>query len=285
MACVICGSTQNTLRARFHHVAYYKCHGCGVVYQSPMPSATAIEEIYGQDNDGYFVSDTKNANHIEGEAWLRETARFFISLLAQQLGLHGADAWKAYNVLDFGCGTGILLSELHKQGAVVAGVEMSPWACEYGRTHFGLTMHNEDILTVDLPPQHFDVITMSHVIEHLPDPVKIVQRLALLLKPNGLMMIATPHAESLGAKVFGSRWLYYLPDEHLHLFDAPSLQNVVEQAGLRVSDVQYYLWRKRSTLGAVARLALAAVRQLGSPNKQHVSSKDGIMVFAQKPRV
>jgi 2-polyprenyl-3-methyl-5-hydroxy-6-metoxy-1,4-benzoquinol methylase len=279
MACVICGGQKYSIQARVKNVVYVRCEQCDLVYQKELPKNEVVEHLYGQENESYFVSDTKNANHITGEAWLRTTARFFI----RQIEQYHDRPWDITNFLDFGCGTGILLSELQAQGATVCGVEMSPWACEYGRTHFGLTMHNEDIMTVRLAENSFDLITMSHVIEHLPNPQNIVNRVVELLKPNGLLMIATPNVDSIGARLFGERWLYYLPDEHLHLFNDRSLRQTLTNAGMNTIATEHYLWRKRSNAGAVARIGLNYIRRVFGQSFQYVGSNDGIIAFARKP--
>lgn len=256
-----------------------ECAQCGVVYQHPIPAPTAVEEIYNQDDSSYFVSDRKNADFLEGEDWLRISAQFFISRLQK----YYTNPLQDISVLDFGCGTGIVLDEFQKIGAQCTGVEMSPWACRYGRERFGLTMLNEDIMTVNLAPESFDVIVMSHVIEHLPNPPLIVARLATLLKRGGILMICTPYSESIGARLFGKKWLYYLPNEHLHLFNDRSIHHVVENAGLNVRTIEHFLWRERSTLSAFMRLPLGLVRTSLQGATQFVSAKDGLIAFAVKP--
>lgn len=278
MACAICHSSSFHKRANVKGIDYIECLSCRIVYQFPFPERHQIEEIYNQDDSHYFISDVKNANFVQGELWLRETAQFFITRLQEHYTQSLADA----SVLDFGCGTGIVLDEIQKLGSRCTGVEMSPWACRYGRERFGLTMLNEDILKVQLEPESFDVILMSHVIEHLPDPVTIVSRLAHLLKPNGVLMICTPYSDSLGAKLFGRHWLYYLPNEHLHLFNDSSMTKVIESSGLQVKTIEHYLWRKCSTLGALVRLPVGIIRTTMQGATQYVSAKDGMIAFAHK---
>ncbi|MCU0426309.1 MAG: class I SAM-dependent methyltransferase [Candidatus Kapabacteria bacterium] len=278
MACAICLATSFQKRVSINKTDYIQCLGCGVVYQHSFPLPKQIEEIYNQDDNHYFVSDTKNADFVEGEEWLRATSRFFISRLKG----YSKQPLETSSVLDFGCGTGITLSELQKLGSTCTGVEMSPWACRYGRERFGLTMLNEDIMNVHLEPESFDIILMSHVIEHLPNPVEIVSRLATFLKPGGTLMVCTPNNASLGARIFGRRWLYYLPNEHLHLFNDSSMRLTLEKSGLRVQAIEHYLWRKRSNLGSLLRLPFGLVRTALQGAPQYVSANDGMIAFAQK---
>ncbi len=278
MACKICGSTSFDKQTEVKDVVYVQCSVCRVVYQNPLPLPSVIEEIYNQDDSSYFISDAKRSNFLEGEEWLRGSAQFFIKLL-QKYYLKGL---KDASVLDFGCGTGIVLDEFQKIGLRCTGVEMSPWACRYGRERFGLTMLNEDIMTVGLESESFDIIVMSHVVEHLPDPPAIVARLASLLKPGGMLMVCTPFAESIGARLFGRRWLYYLPNEHLHLFNDVSISYVLASSGLKVKAVEHYLWRKRSVFGTLIKLPIGLLRTSLQGATQFVTAKDGLIAFAQK---
>lgn len=279
MACVICGATATTFQHSVKSRIYARCAGCGVTYQSPLPPPSRVAAIYNQDDAGYFVSDAKNADFLAGEAWLRQSARFFIERLRRR---HDGDL-RAASVLDFGCGTGILLDELQRAGVgSCLGVEMSPWACRYGRERFGLTMLNEDIMSAPLAEGSFDAIIMSHVIEHLPDPPTILRRLASLLRVGGTLMICTPNADSPGARIFGKKWLYYLPDEHLHLFNDRSIEIALQGAGLRPLAVERYLWRKRTLAGALLRLPLALARTALQGAPQFVTAKDGLIAFGRK---
>ena len=244
-----------------------------------MPPPQNVAAIYNQDDAGYFVSEAKNADFLAGEAWLRGTAQFFIDRLQRRYAGNLAEA----SVLDFGCGTGIVLDELQRVGVRrCVGVEMSPWACRYGRERFGLTMLNEDIMTAPLDEGAFDVIIMSHVVEHLPDPPVILRRLSSLLRAGGILMVCTPNADSVGARIFGKKWLYYLPDEHLHLFNDRSIEIALQGAGLRPLAVERYLWRERTLWGALLRLPLALARTTLQGATQFVTAKDGLIAFGRK---
>ena len=70
-------------------------------------------------------------------------------------------------------------------------------------------MHNGDLFQLPIEENKFDIIIMSHVIEHLPDPVSIVVKLKSWLKPGGLLMVATPNVESTGEHLFKNKWLFH----------------------------------------------------------------------------
>ncbi len=138
------------------------------------------------------------------------------------------------DMLDFGFGAGQLVLRLRDLGWNVAGVEFD---------HKVLTMAREK-LNVDVrssimsfPESRFDVITLSHVIEHVPDPVQTLQQCAGRLKPGGRIVIATPNTNSLGHKYFGKDWRPLDPPRHLILFSPESLARCAHRAGLNVEAV------------------------------------------------
>ena len=79
----------------------------------------------------------------------------------------------------------------------------------------------------------FDALTLAHVIEHLPDPVGALRRARDLLRPGGVLWVATPNLRSLAHRMFGRDWLSLDPPRHLVLFSAESLRGAFEAAGLQ----------------------------------------------------
>ncbi len=257
MICKVCGSKNYTTQVKLVPGSeYFRCGDCQLVYQYPLPVTPVLEDLYGGKDDKYFKDESRGVDYVKGEPWLRATASFYIDLLS---GYYDNDLAVA-NVLDFGCATGVMLDEFKKRGSDVTGIELSKWSCKYAREKFGLTVYNENIFDLDLPESSFDIITTSHVIEHVTDPVAVIKRLGQLLKPGGLMFIAVPNVDSLGRSIFGKHWHYYLPDEHLYLFNERSINRAVVSAGLNCLDVKHYLWRKRSSLQAVLFLFVTSCR-------------------------
>ena len=79
-----------------------------------------------------------------------------------------------------------------------------------------------------LESNSFDVITMWHVLEHVPDPVQQIKELKRLLKPNGTIIIAVPNFNSYDAKLYGDFWAAYDVPRHLWHYSKTSIQKLFE---------------------------------------------------------
>jgi SAM-dependent methyltransferase len=96
------------------------------------------------------------------------------------------------------------------------------------------------IETAALPRHSYDVVTLWEVIEHLPDPGRVLRTIGDVLVPNGHIVLSTPDAGSLFARLAGRRWLGWRKvPEHLSFFDLPSLRRLLGRSGFRVTDSRY----------------------------------------------
>jgi SAM-dependent methyltransferase len=133
-------------------------------------------------------------------------------------------------LLDAGCGNGEFALRMARIGWQAHGLEPDPVAAEIARAA-GVPVVNTPLEDAELPPRHFDAITMSHVIEHLHDPAAALQKCRRSLRPDGLLWIATPNLDSLGHRSFRSDWLHLDPPRHLILFDRQALERLLVQSG------------------------------------------------------
>jgi 2-polyprenyl-3-methyl-5-hydroxy-6-metoxy-1,4-benzoquinol methylase len=130
-----------------------------------------------------------------------------------------------------------LLDRLHRRGWQVEGQEVDPVAAAAVRERCGHTVHLGELPLLELPGGRYDAIVMSHVIEHLLDPVAILGECRRLLVPSGVLVSVTPNADSFGHREFGRNWLGLDPPRHLHVFTPPSLEAVARAAGFGVATV------------------------------------------------
>lgn len=137
-------------------------------------------------------------------------------------------------LLDVGCGNGTFLRDMRDAGWDVYGIDPDPGAVAAARAT-GASVE-EGLLTRDaFPAESFDAVTLSHVVEHLPDPAETLGICRDLLRPGGLVWIATPNLESRGHARYGRDWRGLEPPRHLAVFTPRALTGLLERLGLEVA--------------------------------------------------
>lgn len=134
------------------------------------------------------------------------------------------------NLLDIGAGTGDFLVEAKKNNWQITGYEPSPKARNIALSK-GLSLI-EDIKHI--PDNSIDVITMWHVLEHVPDVEKEISELKRMLKPNGVIIIAVPNYKSYDAAYYGAYWAAYDVPRHLWHFSKTAIEKLFERQGLEL---------------------------------------------------
>ncbi len=141
-------------------------------------------------------------------------------------------------LLDVGCGNGRFLKLASEMGWVVEGIDLDPIAVETART-LGFSVRCGTIEVLNDASERYDVITLSHVIEHVYDPLGLLRDLCRLLKPGGVLWLETPNLNSLGHARFGPAWRGLEPPRHLVLLNPESLTDLIKRAGF---SKQKHLW-------------------------------------------
>jgi SAM-dependent methyltransferase len=205
-----------------------QCPDCELVFYAGSPEAT---ELYETE---YFAGG--EYQDYEGDkAILQRNFRKQVSRLLR-LAQSG-------RLLEIGSAYGFFL-ELARTHWDVEGVDISQEGVRHCRNALGLKVSRGDFL--DLPDQaeSFDLICLWDTIEHLPRPVRTIEKAARWLKPGGALLMTTGDIGSLVARVRKARWRQVHPPTHLFYFSRKTLARAVERAGLRVqsaSSIGY--WR------------------------------------------
>ena len=206
---------------------------CGLVWLDPVPVEQDIARIY----ENYFAHQDRILGP-RGAGW-RAIHWFYRALLwATGLTHQRSELFSLYlrgtrpgRLLEAGCGDGGQLAQLRGLGWEVEGQEIDAAAAERARSRHGLRVHLGALQDIALPESAFDVVAMSHVIEHVHDPVALLTECHRILKPGGRLIAVTPNINSLGHRRFGSCWMGLDPPRHLHLFSSTTLRQAVVRAG------------------------------------------------------
>jgi 2-polyprenyl-3-methyl-5-hydroxy-6-metoxy-1,4-benzoquinol methylase len=139
-------------------------------------------------------------------------------------------------LLDVGCGSGDWLLAMSQRGWRVEGLDFDSNAVAVARSR-GLKVATGALEAQQYNNSTFDAVTLSHVIEHVPDPVACLRECARVLKPGGRLVLLTPNADSLGHRIFGDSWRGLEPPRHLHVFSLHSMQRALQLAGFKAISV------------------------------------------------
>jgi 2-polyprenyl-3-methyl-5-hydroxy-6-metoxy-1,4-benzoquinol methylase len=142
------------------------------------------------------------------------------------------------DLLDVGCGSGFDLLTMRDRGWRVAGVEMNPQAVERARAQ-GLDIRQGTLADARFPDGSFDVVTLFHVLEHVPDVLSLVQEIRRILRPGGLMLAQVPNFDGANARLFKAHWYELDVPRHVNFFSSTTLKDLAAKAGLDVVSLRW----------------------------------------------
>ena len=127
-------------------------------------------------------------------------------------------------VLDVGCGNGLLLQRFKRRGWDVSGIDLSAWA-EQAAERVGFLLYRGSIETASLPAGHFDVVTSTSTLEHIPNLVPHIQAVLRVLRPGGIAYFAgMPNYGSLAVRLGFSTFHHNRPPRHANWFTPRTLR-------------------------------------------------------------
>ncbi|AIG31225.1 methyltransferase [Flavobacterium psychrophilum] len=134
------------------------------------------------------------------------------------------------SLLDIGAGTGDFLATAKKQGWQITGIEPNEKAKIISISKGVSFAENLESIS----SHSFDVITMWHVLEHVPDLENQIKLLKRLLKPNGTIIIAVPNYKSFDAKYYGEFWAAYDVPRHLWHFSKTAIEKLFANENMKL---------------------------------------------------
>ena len=209
-----------------------KCARCGLVRLEPRPDEATM-------NAAYAATTYARA---EGESETDELAKrldtFFVKQAERAVQAFGGTT--AGVLLDVGCGDGRFLAAMQQQGWTVEGLETDKVAANLARRRTGATIHETYLENAPSEAQNFDMVSLLHVLEHVPDPRETLVSAYTRLKPGGILLLALPNAGSVEANMFRSKWYPLDLPRHFWGFTPRTLLRLVEECGFEMNRLYYF---------------------------------------------
>ncbi len=202
------------------------CSNCGFRFTNPRPDSTSIGHYY-QSAD-YVSHNDQSAGFINQ---LYRLVRQF-TLRQKLMLINSIDAHEG-KLLDVGCGTGLFLENCQQSGWKISGVEPDDNARMAAMNRLKTSIV-ETIQGVGEEP--YDIITMWHVLEHVPNLQETIQELTSRLRKGGTLLLALPNSDSLDAEHFKQFWAAYDIPRHLSHFTPKTINQLVSQAGFTLTE-------------------------------------------------
>ena len=226
--CYLCGGTAFNKRPGsvrdIPELEVFECTSCGLVFLS------SFDHI----KDGFYESSEMHGEEVpDPETVLKETAwdderrfQYLKSVLPNR------------RLLDFGCGAGGFLLKARELAAIVYGVELETRLSSYYESR-GLTVF-QNLSEIPNDIRGYDIVTMFHVLEHIPDPRSMLIELSKFLAPDGQIIIEVPNADDALLTLYNnkpfSHFTYW--GCHLFLYTAKTLQMLFNQMNLKVNYIK-----------------------------------------------
>ncbi len=220
------------------------CPNCGMGYTAPMLDSEDLLMYYPKE---YY--DVEENVKIE----LNQKSRRSREIIIRRIQKY----FKSGLMLDIGSGTGRLLKTAKAFGFQVEGIELSKESVDFGRRIWDLNIIEGDFESINFPTNHYDVVTMIHVFEHLRDPIKSLKKLYEIIRPGGLLVIAVPNFNSFQSYVFRSRWFHLDIPRHFYHYPASVIQNVLQREGFKIREINFFSYEHNvpGILGSIIRLS------------------------------
>lgn len=273
----------------------YQCRDCDTAYLDPRPTVDTMHLAY-QD---YYTHVRGNSLGVSPKTSVQRVrqhiARRYIShrykgdetlvgnMVALALALlpmfrrridrrmrYLPTVYPGAQVLDIGFGDAVFLEEASKVGWKGVGVDSDPINVANARKR-NLNVRLGDMKSFIADQGSFDVVTISHVIEHVHDPRGTLETAYALLKPGGMLYIDTPNIESLGHRKFGAHWRGLEPPRHLAIFSWTGIEGLLCECGFLI-DSRKPRYEMYPGMAAKSR----AIRNGKDPYREEITLSDRI---------
>jgi SAM-dependent methyltransferase len=242
LKCPLCAGTVSWWAAKSRagqEFQYDRCWECGFAFVNPRPTMLALSRYYSAPIPDAAANDSSLPSTLQITrpvipAEQRQPGKWPTKAIAQILRLRPGPG----HLLDVGAGDGTFSLAAIRAGLEVTALEVDPVDLPALRSIPGIHFVEQMFEGFDSPPESFEYVLMSHVLEHVHEPRAWIEKAARLLRPGGILAIMAPHFDSIYRLLGGTRDPYFIPPDHLNHFNVRSLSRLSERFGLWVVKVE-----------------------------------------------
>lgn len=221
--CPVCQSSDRKTEFTKFDIAIARCLNCTLRYTTLVPETT--DDIY---SDTSYLSYARGSYQSNRKYRQNRFGTERLEILRSLLGnLEGR------RLLDAGCGTGWFLELARENGMKIHGQEIAKGLAKWTSDEFGIRIFDCPLEEIEAKA-FYDAITMFDLLEHVPDPVGLMNRAKRLMADNGVILVFTPNFDSLGISVMGKESNLIVPAEHLTYFNDKSIRVLAEKVEMRI---------------------------------------------------
>ena len=238
-----------------------RCRRCKMEYVNPRAPSDLVLDGYTMAPDDTFASQVAGRE--------RTFARCLQKIQSVWRKTPG-------RLLDIGTASGSFLKVARDAGWQVDGCEPNHWLRAWCQHNYGISVKPGTLFDARFPSAAFDVITLFDVLEHVPDPLAVLEECDRLLAPGGLLVVNYPDIGAWISRLMGQRWVFLI-SVHNYYFTPRTIRAILAKIGMRpvlskphfqTLELDYILFRAEPLLGPVARACRGIAKRLGLSDAQ-----------------
>lgn len=224
-----------------------KCGSCGLICLGVAPNPKELDKYYPEEYYSFEQIQTKEKSRktrikifLYDLHFNPKNRKDILKILFLPVApfVRGTVISSDKKLLDVGSGSGQFLYEMKQFGMIVQGVEPGNFDRESSKEQ-GINIRNTDLLSARYSKEHFDIITINHVLEHVPEPAKIIKEMYRILKKDGKLIVGVPNYRSLAYSLFGKNWYQLDVPRHLNDFSDKILIKKLRGEGFKIKKVRH----------------------------------------------
>ena len=219
----------------------YKCGTCAGSFVLPPPSGEYLAEYYTSESNTFGGSfDPTNVEDDYRSVIAAEKDFPNATLDAERIIAAATRLAPGKRFLEVGAGYGFFSNAAQRAGLDCTAIEISPNCCNIFEKMNGFRpiegSLDEEFLRENAGK--FDIVLLSQVLEHLPQPSQAVANIRQLLGTNGICIIAVPHFGSTVSKIQGKKDMFISPPEHINYFSVRGLKALFADQGFELAQIE-----------------------------------------------